>query len=51
MVKGTGILWKGLGWCLHIPEGTFFYLFFFSFWLQPQHVEVPRPGIKPEPQQ
>ena len=25
--------------------------FFFFFLPQPQHVEVPKPGIKPEPQQ
>ena len=25
--------------------------FFFFFWPHPWHVEVPRPGIKPSPQQ
>ena len=25
--------------------------FFFIFWMHPWHMEVPRPGIKPTPQQ
>ena len=46
------------GWILKeniISEGwgpskdTFF--FFFFFWQHPQHVEIPRPGIEPAPQQ
>ena len=28
-----------------------FFFFFFFFWLHPWHAEVPRPGIKPLPQQ
>ena len=29
----------------------FTYLFVYFMWLQLQHVEVPKPGIEPEPQQ
>ena len=28
-----------------------FVLLFFYFWLRPWHAELPRPGIKPAPQQ
>ena len=37
--------------CPGMVELSIFFFFFFFFWLHMQHVEIPRPGTEPIPQQ
>ena len=34
--------------CIHVQISPFSYFIFSSFWLHPQHMEVPRPGTESE---
>ena len=36
---------------IYCPNWVITSYFFFSFWLYPQHVEIPGPEIEPPPQQ